>query len=195
MSTPASGDRRLLRRELHRSRSVPAVLVLTVVIAAAAWFAVECALRLLGRDALLARPGAIVDAAVEILTDPGPWWTWLYVAAGVTAVLAVVLGWLAIAPGRRSRHVLDDERLLVVADDTVLAAALARTARTSARLGPDRTQAWVAKRTAKVTLVPTAGVPVEVPEVQASVSGALEGYRVSPTLNVEIRRSEKERVA
>lgn len=192
MSSLDRADRRLLRRELHRSRSAPAVVVLVVIAIVSAWFAVECALRLLDRPALLARPGAVIDGAVAAVQDP----TDLVVAIGAAALLlGLVLVVLALSPGRRSRHVLDDDRVLVIAEDAVIASALARTARTAAALGPDRAQAWVARRRAQVRLVPTAGVEVPETEVRTAVGDAVEHLRIQPPVRVSVSRSAQEKIA
>ncbi len=185
-------SRRLLRRELHRSRSIPAAAVLVVVVLVAAWAAVECALVLLGREPLLARPGAVVDAAVSMTRTPS---TLVAVTGGALVLLGIVLVGLALAPGRRSRHVVPDERLLVVVDDAVIASSLARTARTAASLGPDRTQAWVSRRRAQVRIEPTTGVALDIPAIRDAVADQVRTIGLDPTLAVRVSTSERERVA
>jgi hypothetical protein len=190
--TPARADRRVLRRELHRSRSAPAVVVLVLLALGAVWFGVESVLALLGRPALLARPEDVPADAAAALGAPV---AVLIGVAVVAAVLGVVALALAIGPGRRARHTVPHERLLVVVDDGVLASALARTARTAAALGPDRAQAWVSRRRAAVRLTPTAGVEVPVRDVEAAVTAQLEALGSVPALQARVVTSATGQVA
>lgn len=187
--TAGRADRRLVRRALHRSRSIPAALVLLVVAVVAGWFAVECALALLDRPALLARPGAVAD----LLAAPGPGTvtTAVAVVAGVAGLAAVAL---AVSPGRHARHAITAERVLVVTDDAVLAGALARTARTAAALGPDRARAWVSRRRAQVRVTPTAGVTVPIAEVRRAIGAQVDELGVTPPVRVAVSAATAERL-
>lgn len=187
--TPERADRRIVRRALHRSRSVPAVIVLLALAVVAGWFAVECALALLDRPALLARPGAVVDLLTA--PEPGTVTTVVAVTAAVAGLVAVVL---ALSPGRHARHAIAAERVMVVADDGVIAGALARTARTTAALGPDRAQAWVSRRRAQVRVTPTAGVAVPVAEIERAVGAQVQAWSVTPPVQVAVSTTSTERL-
>jgi hypothetical protein len=177
--------RRIVRRELHASRAVPAMTVAVLLILAVA---------AIGTVAVLAASG-----------NPGPL-TWAKTvaaagaAAGHSAVLAsgcVATGLLllisALSPGRRARHELLNGRAAVVVDDSVLAAALAREAARAAGLAAGQAVATVHRRRAAVVLTPTSGVPIGADAVAGAVrrmSGAVP-LRHPLRVRVTIARSGK----
>ncbi|QNE44015.1 hypothetical protein F1C15_09515 [Frigoribacterium sp. NBH87] len=183
--------RRLVRRESRASRSASAVVVLVVAALAAAWLGTEAVLAALGRPALLASPVDVLGALTTALGEaPG-----LVVAAGVAAaVVGVVLVLLGLTAGHRGRHEITDERVAAVVDDTVLAASLARVARTAGRLGAGQVTVWVSRREARVELTPASGVTVDEQGVLAAVRSELESRPVQPALRVTSRVADHGRL-
>ena len=183
--------RRLVRRESRASRSTSAVVVLVVAALAAAWLGTEAVLAALGRPALLASPVDMLGTLTTALARaPG-----LVVAAGVaSAVVGVVLVLLGLTAGHRGRHEVADERVAAVVDDTVLAASLARVARTAGRLGAGQVTVWVSRREARVELTPASGVTVDEQGVLAAVRSELESRPVQPALRVTSRVADHGRL-
>jgi len=183
--------RRLVRRESRASRSTSAVVVLVVAALAAAWLGTEAVLAALGRPALLASPVDVLGTLTTALGEaPG-----LVVAAGVaSAVVGVVLVLLGLTAGHRGRHEVADERVAAVVDDTVLAASLARVARTAGRLGAGQVTVWVSRREARVELTPASGVTVDEQGVLAAVRSELESRPVQPALRVTSRVADHGRL-
>ena len=182
---------RLVRRESRASRSTSAVVVLVVAALAAAWLGTEAVLAALGRPALLASPVDVLGTLTTALARaPG-----LVVAAGVaSAVVGVVLVLLGLTAGHRGRHEVADERVAAVVDDTVLAASLARVARTAGRLGAGQVTVWVSRREARVELTPASGVTVDEQGVLAAVRSELESRPVQPALRVTSRVADHGRL-
>ena len=183
--------RRLVRRESRASRSTSAVVVLVVAALAAAWLGTEAVLAALGRPALLASPVDVLGTLTTALARaPG-----LVVAAGVaSAVVGVVLVLLGLTAGHRGRHEVADERVAAVVDDTVLAASLARVARTAGRLGAGQVTVWVSRREARVELTPASGVTVDEQGVLAAVRSELDSRPVQPALRVTSRVADHGRL-
>ncbi|WP_158861900.1 DUF6286 domain-containing protein [Leifsonia sp. AG29] len=173
---------RIVRRETHSPRSAAAVAVAAVLLAVVVWLAVEGVLALLGlRPALLA-PRALLTAIAEAPGWPAPA---LIATASAASLIAVVLVALAVFPGRRARRPLASERALVVADDDMLASALARRAAKTAAVAPDAVSASLGRRACTVRIVPVSGRRVDRDAVRRAVaeeferSGATERVRVS----------------
>ena len=170
---------RILRRENHRSRSLAVSIALSVLILVAAYVGIECGLAAYGLDPLLVTPAAAVGwlRSGEII---------VYVAAGLAALVGVVLLLLAILPGRRARHSVPNDRMAVIVDDGVLAGALARDARRIADVAPERVRADVSKRRARVIITPTSGVPVDANAAQATADGLLTELAPRPTVRARV---------
>ena len=171
--------RRILRRETHRSRSITVSVALALLVLVAAYIGLECGLAAYGVGPLLVTPAAAVDwlGSREII---------VYTAAGVAALVGLVLIILALVPGRRPRHSIPNERMAVVVDDGVLAGALARDARRVADVAPERVHADVAKRRARVIITPTSGVPVDADAAQATADGLLTALAPLPTVRARV---------
>lgn len=186
----SSLNRRILRRETHSSRSGATVVVLVVLALVAAYVGVEAVYAALGRKPLLFSPLDVLGSLLTAATTQGG----LVIAAGiVTGLLGLVLLVIALTPGRRGRHTLDDPRLAVVVDDQVVAASLARTTRVAAALAPGQVSAWVSRREARVTITPASGALADIEAVQAAASDELAavGYRPAVTADVRVTRSGK----
>ncbi len=167
VTTPAerAAYRRVLRRETHSPRAGAAVTVAVVlgllglgVGAGSIWLLVDAA----ARDAAVGSLGGLTS---DRLASP------VVLAAGIVAgLLGLWLALLALLPGRRARHGRFDGRIVVIAEDGVIADLVAdRVART---LGVERTRirATVGRRTAMVVVTPTSGLAVD----RGAACGAVE---------------------
>lgn len=107
-------------------------------------------------------------------------------AGAVLALLGLVLVVLALAPGRRGRHVIGTGGSAVVVDDAVIASALVRTAAGTAGISPDRAVAHVGRRSATVRITPVSGVPVDRDAVQRDVQAAAAGFDLTPAVRPRV---------
>ncbi|MCS5716384.1 DUF6286 domain-containing protein [Herbiconiux sp. CPCC 205716] len=190
MST-TSLRRRITRRELHSPRSTAAIVVAVLLILGLAWVGTEIVIALLGLPALLVAPADMFASAVNLPDAPAA----IVVAAGaVVVVIGLVLVVLALAPGRRARHVLETERAATVVDSEVLASALARHASSAADVDPDHTSVSVSSRHAVVDLVPTTGIPVDRSAVSSAVERELAGYGLRRPVSSRVRVRESGKV-
>ncbi|MFB2557390.1 hypothetical protein [Herbiconiux liangxiaofengii] len=192
MSTASSSlGRRITRRELHSPRSAAAITVAVLLVIALAWVGTEIVIALLGLPALLVAPADMFAALTNLPEAPAA----IVVAVGAVAVvLGLVLIVLALAPGRRPRHVLESERAATVVDNEVVASAIARHASLAADVDPDHTTVAVSKRSAVVDLVPTSGVAVDRSAVAQAVDRQIESYGLRGRLTGRVRVSERGRV-
>ncbi|WP_217178639.1 hypothetical protein [Streptomyces sp. AC495_CC817] len=173
--------RRILRRETHAPRTLPAVIaaliVLLVSIAAAAgavWWLVDPGFR---------------DTADAALQDAAAWAAQPTALAGIGAgavVLAVLAIALAVLPGRRARRARTTGRLALLVDDGVLADAIADAV--ALREGLDRRQVAVrlAPRAARVRVTPTSGVAVDEARVARAAEAALAEVGFSAAARVTL---------
>lgn len=186
-----AGYARLRRRETHSPRSGLAITLAVVLVVVLAWVGTETVLSLLRLPALLIAPGAMARALVTVTSVPGGY---AIASAAVLAVIGVVLVVAALAPARRARHTVHDDRLAVVIDNEVIASALARHASHAAGVDPDNTTVAVSHRRAEVSLIPSSGVPVAKDEVEAAVSRQLAQYQLVPAVSPRINISQNGRV-
>ncbi|KZX21038.1 hypothetical protein [Rathayibacter tanaceti] len=196
-ASPASGSapdaryRRYLRRETHRSRSAAQIVVLVLIALVAAYVGTEAVLAIVGAPALIAAPSAILGALVGVADWANPALIGLAVGAGVLALILLVL---ALAPGTRARHTVEDDRLAVVVDDAVIASALARTARTAAHSRREDTRASLGRRTALIEVTPASGIAVDRDRVQSAVDDELARIAAKPATRASVRVSESGRI-
>lgn len=191
MSTDTALAKRVVRRELHSSRSGAAVLVALLALIATAWIGTEAVLAALGQPALLLTPAAMAAGVRGLATVPAGG----LIAAGVVLVLlGLVLLVLAFGPGRRGKHVVTGPTP-TVADDAVLASSLSRAAADAARLDPDRVVASVGRRTATVRLTPTTGVAVDRGAVQRAVTEQAAALNVQPAVRAKVVVDRKGKVS
>jgi hypothetical protein len=175
---------RISRRELHSPRSVAAIAVAIVVILLCAVLGTEVVLLLIDQPALLATPAELAAGVASASTVPA---SLLAAIAVGCALLALVLLIVAVAPGRRARHLIDSERTVTVVDDEVIASALAGRAARVGGVDPDSTKVSISRRLATVHLVPTSGQPVQRDWVQRAVRDQLDGLHLRPQLQTRIR--------
>ena len=171
--------RRLARRETHRSRSVAAAVVMIALGLAAAYAAIECVLAALGLSPLLVSPSAARD--------------WLSAAsplalgiAGAAMVLGLALVVVAFSAGRRARHTLPNDRMVVVVDDSVIAGAVAREARRTTGVAPERVHADVSRRIVRVAVTPTSGLPIDAQVLKGAADAALDALQPAPRLRARV---------
>ena len=175
-------------RELTSGRSPAAIAVAVLALLACLYALLETALKALGQEALLA--------------SPETWWRWSFalpgsldpagqVAIGLCAlVFGVVLLVHGLRRGRRARHALACEDGVLVVDDQVLAASLARRARAEAGVGPGQALVTVNRDRVDVQLSPTSGIPVNPAHVVAGLEDELRTSLVEPLPQVFIRVSD-----
>jgi hypothetical protein len=183
--------RRILRRETHSSRSTAAVVVLVALIIVSAWVGIEAVFAGLGRRALLFSPIDTLGSVLSAATQQGG----LVIAAGiVTAVVGIILVIVGLTPGRRGRHTIDDSRVAVVVDDQVIAASLARQARLAGGLAPGQVNAWVSRRSARLTVTPASGTTADEAAVLAAARADLAAGRYTPAVTPHVRVSDAGRL-
>lgn len=181
MSSGRSTYQRIRRRATRSPRSVAAITLAVVVMATLAWLAVEIVLAMLDLPPLLVAPAEMAAALVAVTSVPGA----MLMGAGLLiALVGAVLTALAVAPGRRGRHLMESPRrvVVVVVDDDVIASAIARHAASVAGVGPDQARVTVSRRRVDVHLTPTSGFPIDRAAVLNVVGDALDSYRLEPAL-------------
>jgi len=185
--------RRVLRRELHSSRSGSTIVVLVLLTLAVGYVGVEAVYAALGRPALLFSPVDVLATLTSSVDGGGT--SGLVPGAGVVAaIVGLVLIGLAVTAGRRGRHTIDDDRVAVVVDDRVIASSLARTARTSGRLSEQQVSAWVSRRRAQIDLTPSSGLAVDDGAVEAASRAELESVAYRPALSARVRTTDQGRL-
>ena len=175
---------RIQRREIHASRATPAIIVAVILILALAYLVVEIVLAAFGQKPLLASPALMVQDLAKLSTVAI---VWLVVAGIVLAILGIILLVAALASGRRSRHVLHDDRAVVVIDNEVIASALVRTAADAGDIDPDRAVSSVSHRTAVVSVTPTSGVQLDKGQLTSALREQLQGWGLKPGLRPRVR--------
>ncbi|MDP9026668.1 MAG: hypothetical protein M3N46_03820 [Actinomycetota bacterium] len=171
--------RRLVRRELHHSRSTAVVVALVLVIVAAGYLGTETVLAMIARPALLLNPDAMVGAVSRTAA-------WSVPAAIALAVLGLMAIVSALTSGRRSRHRLADDRIAVVVDDDVLAGALSRRVATAGSVARDQARTEVAPRSAVVRVVPNSGFSINPEIVSAAARDAAAELAPIPRLRTRV---------
>lgn len=191
MSTPVL--RRVIRRETHSPRTVAMFVAVILLILALAYIGLEIVLSLAAQPALLLGPAAAGGWLVGLPTaQPAG----LVIAGSVVlALIGVILIWLAVTPGRLSRHTLDAGDRAVVVDNGVIASALAQHLSDETGLARDDITVGVGHRIVDVSVRPGAGVPLDKNEVQAAAEAELQTYRLTRNVRTRVRierPSEKE---
>ncbi|PYI69707.1 hypothetical protein CVV68_00950 [Arthrobacter livingstonensis] len=176
--------RRTGRRETHSPRSALSIVTAVVLLAAVLWLALELVLSATGNAALLIAPAELMQRTASLGTATVP--AALTAAGIVIAVAGVAYVLTAILPGTKPRHVIENPRSAVVVEREVLASALARTARTMARLAPEQVTASVGHRDVQVRVHPTSGKPVDQQAIQEAVDREVSGYSLARALKVTV---------
>ncbi len=179
---PSPFLRRVLRRESTSPRSVAVVVLAIVVTVLCGYALLEALVHLVGQPSWLIEPQYAVEGLAKLPDSLSPI---LLGALGAVIFMVGLFFFLgAVLPGRRPRHVLNGwtasmratesgiptDRIGVVVDDGVLAASLARRARTAANVQREQVMVVVSRKLVVVNVRPTSGVPVD----RELISGAVE---------------------
>lgn len=184
MSDVSRGYGRIRRRETHASRSAPAVVVAIVLILALAYLVTEIVLAASGQRPLLVSPAQMVQDAAAL---PKAQVALVAVAGVVLVVLGLVLLVLGLGPARRSRHVLPDERAVIVVDNEVIASALVRAAADADDIDPDRAVGSVSHRSATVKVTPASGTSVDRDGIATALGERLQQWGLTPALKPRVQ--------
>jgi len=174
--------RRVLRRETHAARTIPAavvasigVLLLVALLVVGVWGLVDASFR---------------DGAtrwLEGFADTGQRQALGIGAGAVLALLAVTLLLLAVLPGRRARRARMTDRAALLVDDGVIADSVAEAVARRAGVERGRVAVTMGRRTVSVKVTPTSGIPVD-PEVAESAANEILsgiGFAATPRVVVE----------
>lgn len=175
---------RIQRRETHASRAVPANIVAVMLILALAYLVTEIVLAIVGQEPLLASPATMVQDIAKLSTVAV---VWLAVSGAVLAVLGILLLIAALSSGRRSRHVLHDDRAVVVIDNEVIASALVRTTADTGNIDPDRAVGSASHRSAVIEVTPTSGVQLDKSQITTALRDQLQDWGLKPSLRPRVR--------
>lgn len=172
--------RRLERRELHRSRSLSA----SIALAATALAVLAPGALVLAERAGIAIPGLVLPGAAEvdaIAAQGSPVGIGVAIAA---LVLGIVLLGLALTRGRRARHALERDGVVVIAEDRVIAAAVSRAAARAARSTPDRARTLVSRGSAHVALRTQPGYRLDAAAAKEGAVALVDALRPKGRLRI-----------
>jgi len=183
MSTPVL--RRVVRRETHSPRTVATFVAVILLILALVYIGLEIVLSLAAQPALLLGPAAAGGWLIGLPTaQPAG----LVIAgSAVLALLGVIFVWLAVTPGRLSKHTLDAGDRAVVVDNGVIASALAQHLSEETGLARENITVGVGHRSVDVTVRPGAGIPLDKSMVQSAAELELETYRLTRRVRTRVR--------
>lgn len=183
MSSPVL--RRVVRRETHSPRTFAMIVAVVLVILALVYVGTEIVLNLAGQPALLLGPAAAFGWVIGLPTQVP---VGVSIAVGaLIALLGIILVVLAVAPGRLSKHQLLVGESAVVADNGVIASAIAQRVSDESGLPRDQVRVGVGHRSVDVTLTPAVGVPVDEGKVRSTIDAELESYRLASKLRTAVR--------
>lgn len=183
MSIPAL--RRVVRRETHSPRTAAMFVAAVLLILALVYIGVEIVLSLLAQPALAFEPAASLGWIVGLPTARPQG---LVLAGGVaTAVVGLVCVYLAVAPGRLSKHELTWGERAVVVDNGVIASSLAQHLSNETGLPRDRITVGVAHRRVDVAIRPGAGVPLNEQRVRELAEAEVTSYELTPRVSIRLR--------
>jgi hypothetical protein len=182
MSTPAL--RRVIRRETHSPRTVAMFVAVVLLILALAYIGLEMVLSLAAQPALLLGPAAAAGWLVGLPTQPAG----LVIAGSIVlAVIGLIFIWLAVTPGRLSKHALEAGDRAVVVDNGVIASALAQHIADETGIPRDDITVGVGHRSVDVTMRPGAGIPLDQATVQSVAEQELQTYRLTRSIRTRVR--------
>ena len=178
------GDERLAGRELRSSRAIAAVIAAVLVGLACLYLLLEAALKAIGQRPWLATPEEMAGWIHQLPGNVAP------TVLGASGALILFLGLLfflqGVLPGHLHRHRIPGRRGVVVVDDEVIAASLARRARIEAQVTREQVLVVVSRGLVDVRLRPTSGQPVDADAVQAAVEDEVRRARISPIPQVRV---------
>ncbi|WP_436056500.1 hypothetical protein [Arthrobacter sp. LjRoot78] len=179
-----AGMRRILDRETRSSRAGVAGIAAVLVIILCGYGLLEAAVRAIGQPPWLIDPQTAAERIIALPQGIPP--LLLGAIGAVTAMAGLFFFLNAVLPGRRARHLLPDRRAGVVADDEVIASALARRARLAANVTQEQVMVVVSQRQVIVNVRPTSGVPVSENAVLAAVLDELRDMAPEPMPEVRV---------
>lgn len=183
MSTPVL--RRVVRRETHSPRTVAVFVAVILLILALAYVGLEVVLYLASQPALLAGP---VAGWGWLLGLPKAQPAGLVIAGSVVlAMIGLVFIWLAVTPGRLSRHRLEAGGRAVVVDNGVIASALAQHLAEETGIVRENITVGVGHRSVDVTVRPGVGIPLDKSTVQSAAEAELGTYRLVRPVRTRVR--------
>lgn len=178
------GDERLAGRELRSSRATAAVIAAVLIAVACLYLLLEAALKAIGQRPWLATPEEVAGWIHQLPGNVAP------VTLGASGALILLLGLFfflqGVLPGHLHRHRIPGRRGVVVVDDEVIAASLARRARTEAQVTREQVLVVVSRELVEVRLRPTSGIPVDADAIQAAVEDEVRRARISPAPQVRV---------
>ena len=179
---------RILKRETHSARTPAAVTAAVLGILFCGYVLLETVLQALGQEAWLIDPPTFAQWLADLPAGSDP------LVLGLSGALVFLAGLLfflqAVLPGRRARYALPNPRAAVVVDGEVLAASLARCARTQAGVAPQQVLVTVGRTAVDVQIRPTSGTPVDPQAVRAAVEEELQLTKLDPQPAVRVQVAE-----
>lgn len=182
---PTAGSTgRIVRRETHAARTVPAVIAAGIGILFCLYVLLESVLQSLGQDEWLIDPPTFAHWLAGLPRDADT--LLLGLAGGLIFLAGLWFFLMAVLPGRRARYAIPNPRAAVVVDAEVLASSLARRARLRAGVTSGQVLVTVARTRVEVRIRPTSGIPVDPDAVRAAVEDelALTGLQPQPAVTV-----------
>ncbi|MCU1479514.1 MAG: hypothetical protein JWQ19_300 [Subtercola sp.] len=176
--------RRVARRETHSPRSTTAIVLAILVLLFLLYGGTEIVLNMLKLRALVASPTQVADAIGNVTNDDSGTVLAVGIAAAVIGVVFVLIG---LTGARRARHLLPDDRSVVVVDNEVIASAVARHASLAGEVDPDNTLVTVTHRRAQVRLTPASGHPVDRAAVVAAAERELATANYQPAIAASVQ--------
>lgn len=183
MSSPAF--RRVLRRETHSPRTVAMIIAVVLLLVVLIYIGTEIVLFLLAQPALLLGPAAAATWLIGLPTaQPG----WLVAVFGVVlAVLGVIFVFLALAPGRLSKHQMQHDNRAVLVDNGVIAASVAQHLSDETGIAREDITVGVSHRTVDVTVRTAVGVPLDKDPIQQLAATEVDSYQLTPKVKTRVR--------
>lgn len=181
MTNEQATYRRVLRRETHAPRTIPAVVVasagllilVAIVVGAVGWLI----------DPLFRQGVTASYAAAARIASTRP----VLIAVGAAAVLiAGVLLTLALLPGRRARRARTTDRTALLVDDGVIADSVAEAVARRAGVVRSQVSVTIGRRIAVVRITPTSGIPVDRSLAESAVADTLSGIGFTATPRVVV---------
>ncbi|MCC3281626.1 DUF6286 domain-containing protein [Arthrobacter caoxuetaonis] len=178
--------KRIVRRETHAARTVPAVIAAVLGILLCLYVLLESVLQSLGQEEWLIDPPTFAHWLAGLPRDSDP------LILGLAGALIFLCGlWfflMAVMPGRRARYSIPNPRAAVVVDAEVLAASLARRSRLAAGVAAGQVLVTVGRTRVEVRIRPTSGIPVDADTVRSAVEDelALTGLDPQPSVQVQV---------
>lgn len=181
MTNQQATYRRVLRRETHAPRTIPAVVVasagllilVAIVVGAVGWLI----------DPLFRQGVTASYAAVAQIASTRP----VLIAVGAAAVLiaGVLLG-LALLPGRRARRARTTDRAALLVDDGVIADSVAEAAARRTGVARSQVSVTIGRRVATVRITPTSGIPVDRSAAESAAADTLSGIGFTATPRIVV---------